>query len=109
MRFPIPQEYLYKSLAQGFMDKMAEAPDFYQHLRTIAVGAMTYSDRKIGAASFPSEDLRDFLRLRIYHVDYLNVYPAGLLTILSLVGKGTADLADGVCKETEIFDMYWLQ
>ena len=61
LEFPIPMEDMCKSLATMVMNEVAKSPGCTRRLRNIALGALTYSDLRIGAGFFPPGDLRDFL------------------------------------------------
>ena len=109
LQFPIPMETMCRSIVTTIMDEVAKSRYCTYLLKNIALGALTYSDLKIGAAMFPSGDLNDFLRLRFYRVDYQNLYPEGPKAILTSVGKGTTDTIVGDYEDESIFELYWLE
>ena len=104
----IPMQYLCKSFATLFMDELVRQPNYDGCLSIIALGAVTYSDLKIGGEVAHPEDFRDFLRLRIYKVDYQNFYPVGMSAVLTAIGKGTVSEAEGLCENPGILDIHWL-
>ena len=109
LKFPVPMEDMCKSMATMIMNEVAKYPDCTHRLRNIALGALTYSDLRIGAGFFPPGDLRDFLRLRFYRVDYQDIYPEGPISILTSVGKGTTDSIAGEYESLPLFQLYWLK
>ena len=109
-QFPTTVEYTIKGLADMVMDAIVKYPQCTRKLRTIALGALRYSDLYSKAPSCGGDlhDLRDLLQLRIYQIDYHEIYPVGLSAALTLVGKGTKDSVEGVCEPLDIFDVHWL-
>lgn len=85
------------------------SPGDQNRIKIIALGAPTYNDRKIGANHFPFNDERDFLRLRVYQVDYRpNCYGRGVSPILKMVSKGSPAHAYRTCSNIGILENYWL-
>ena len=78
-------------------------------LRTLALGAATYGNSRMGTHHFPDSDCADLLRLRIYNVDYANHHgiAPGDPTV-HLVAKGAPNDALGHSKHLDIFEPYWL-
>ena len=89
------------------MDALAEWSDCTRRLRTVALGALSYSDL-YSTSAFEPGDVQDYLRLRFYRVDYHDVYPVGPSAVLTLLGEGTKDSVEGICEPLDIFDIYWL-
>lgn len=101
------------ALAVMFMDIVTSDVDTTfsgrSRIRTIALGAPTYNDIRIGANYFPFDAERDFLRLRVYQVDYHpNDYGYGVCPILKMVAKGSPAHAYRTCANIEILETYWL-
>ena len=78
-------------------------------LRTLALGATTYGNTRIGTNHFTGNNLADYVRLRVYNVDYIYHHRTGKRTSsVDLVAKGFADDALGFCKHMDLLDVYWL-
>ena len=107
LQFPATIEYTCKGFANLVIDALVSDGQCSRRLKTLALGALTYSDL-YSTAPLSAGDLRDFLQLRFYRVDYHDVYPVGLSAALTLVGKGTKDSVEGVCEPLDIFDIHWL-
>ena len=81
-RLAIPHmDYFVKSLAAMFVE-------------TVALGAPLYKDVNIGTHHVAHTPVSDFLRFRVYNVDYNYPSPSGLSTVLSELAKGAAVSAD---------------
>ena len=100
-------DYFVKSLAAMFVDIVNK--DWKSALlKTIAIGAPLYKDVKIGIHHLTHTPVSDFLRFRVYSVDYKYPSPSGLSTVLSEVAKGAAVTAEEAFKHEMLLNNYWL-
>lgn len=76
-------------------------------LTTIALGAPVCGDIHIGSNHFPRDSVRDFLQLRVYHVDYRYPSALGPMYVVTQVAKGTAFDATA-CIDEDVLHQYWL-
>lgn len=107
-RLPMPHmDYFVKSLATMFVDTVNKDRES-TFIKTIALGAPLYRDLLIGAHALPDTVLSDFLRFRVYSVDYRYPSPTGLSTVLSEVAKGAAVSADETFTHKKLQNDYWL-
>ena len=79
-----------------------------QGLKTLAIGASTYRDAKLGMSHYVPNCVSKFLQLRIYHVSYDCQYRNSLSPKLHLIAKGTPADAWGDADNLDIFRLYWL-
>lgn len=103
----MPMEYFVKGLAAMFLDvvnKKTKSASF----KTIALGAPLYRDVNIGTHHVVHTPISDFLRFRVYNIDYEYPSPSGLSTVLSQVVTGAALSADDALMQKDILDDYWL-
>lgn len=102
-------DHLVKGIASTILDAYArgKVSNRPKSLTTIALGAPLYRDIHIGSNHFPKDPTRDFLQLRVYHVDYKYQSAIGPLPIVTQVAKGTADAAT-TCLDKDILHEYWL-
>ena len=105
----LPTDYMVKSLASALLDSYARTKpsSLPKPLTTIALGHPLYRDIHIGSNHFPSDPIRDFLQLRVYHVDYRYRSVLGPSPTVTQVAKGTADDAT-TCLDKDILHEYWL-
>ncbi len=105
----LPTDYLVKGIASAILDSYAHGKLSNRRgsLATIALGAPLYRDIHIGSNHFPNDLSRDFLQLRVYHVDYKYQSAIGPLPIVTQVAKGTADAAT-TWLDKDILHEYWL-
>lgn len=105
----IPNDYMLKSFVSAFLglDAGGKRSKRQKLLTTIAIGAPVYRDIHIGSNHFPSDPARDFLQLRVYHVDYKYQSVIGTSPTITLVARGTADDAT-TCLDKEALHEYWL-
>ncbi|KAL9633604.1 MAG: hypothetical protein Q9164_004607, partial [Protoblastenia rupestris] len=80
----LPNTMMFQCLASKFT-KIAE---FKKPFRTLAFGALTYADAKIGAR-LKKPELHDFLQLRVYHVGYSRSAIGSLIVEVKEVATGT--------------------
>ena len=77
-------------------------------LRTIAIGASTYGNVRMGMNHYTPNSASTFLQLRIYHVNYDCRYRNALSPKLHLIARGTPADAWGNAEHLDIFTPYWL-
>lgn len=77
-------------------------------LKTLAIGASTYGNVRMGASHYAPNNVSNFLQLRIYHVNYDCRYQNSLSPKLHLIARGTAADAWGNAENLDIFTLYWL-
>ena len=95
-------------LYQAFANNFARIACFQKPLRTFALGALIYEDAKLGRSYLDPEKGRDFLKLRIYYVGY-NVSTLGRSMVeCTQVASHTAEEAEGICPNLDIFKVYWM-
>ena len=105
----LPTDYLVRGIASAILDAYARGKlsNRRKSLTTIALGAPLYRDIHIGSNHFPKDPTRDFLQLRVYHVDYEYQSAIGPLPTVTQVAQGTADDAT-TCLDKDILHEYWL-
>ena len=105
----LPTEYMVKGLASALLDVyVGDSPSNGQKsLTTVAFGAPVSRDIHIGSNHFPSDPVRDFLQLRVYHVDYKYQSVLGPSPTVTQVAKGIANGAT-TCLDKEVLHAYWL-
>lgn len=77
-------------------------------LKTLAVGASTFGNVRMGMSHYTPNKVSTFLQLRIYHVNYDCRYQNSLSPKLHLIAKGTPADACGNADNLDIFTLYWL-
>ncbi len=77
-------------------------------LKTIAIGASTYGNFRVGMNHYSPNSDSTFLQLRIYHVNYDCQYQNSLSTKLHPIARGTLADARGNAEHLDIFTPYWL-
>jgi len=103
---------MYEALATKFAKTITKNVQTRRRLsiKTIGLGALTYADVKMGLNHLPSDPMRDYLRLRVYHIDARPnpQAPETLLPTLTQVVKGADnyDLDDRT--NMRVFERYWL-
>ena len=98
----LPNEVMFRCLANRF----AALAAFKKPLRTFALGAVTYNIM-VGSPHCGPMDY-DFLKLRVYHVEYSTSILGNASIDCREVATGTADGAEGVCPNIDILSHYWL-
>ena len=107
----LPNDFMYSALATSFLDKYTtERPTARStRLKTLALGATTYGNSCMGMYHFPDHDFADFLRLRIYNVEYMHHHTTDTWSPKPrLVAKGVPNDAIGYSKHLDLFEPYWL-
>ena len=79
-----------------------------QALKTLAIGASTYGNTKLGTSHYVPNSVSTFLQLRIYHVNYDCQYRNFRSPKLHLIARGTPADAWGDAENLDIFRLYWL-
>ena len=105
----LPTDYMIKGLAYAVLDAFTcgNSSTRQKSITTIAVGAPVYRDIHIGSSCLPSNLVRGFLQLRVYHVDHEYQSILGPSPVVTQVAKGTADDAT-TCVDKDILHKYWL-
>lgn len=105
----LPTDYMVKSLATMVADILAKGirSNHPPLLNTIAIGTPVYRDIYIGSNHFPHDPARDYMQLRVYHVDYKCQSILGTSPMVTQVAKGTADDA-ATCLDKDLLHDYWL-
>ncbi len=105
----LPMDYMVKSLASVILESHARGKSSSRQnpLTTIAFGAPVYSDIHIGSNHFFRNPVRDYLQLRVYHVDYKYQSVLGPSPTVTQVAKGIADDA-AICHDKDLLNEYWL-
>lgn len=108
-RLPMPHmDYFVKSLATMFVDTVNKERESTLLLKTVAVGAPLYRDLLIGTHALPDTVLSDYVRFRVYSVDYRYPSPTSFSNVLSEVAKGAAVSADEAFTHKKLLNDYWL-
>lgn len=77
-------------------------------LKTLAIGASTYGNVRMGMNHYTPTTVSTFLQLRIYHVNYDCRYRNSVSPKLHLIARGTPADARGDADNLDIFTLYWL-
>ena len=101
-------------LSEGFVTKLARALVYGRleqppTLETIALGVTRYKDICSGrASSYENEREDEFLKLRVYHVDYRRNFQGDCVPVVTLIAKGTTDALKGIRFHIDILDSSWM-
>ena len=106
----LPNDYLVEIAGTMLLDIITQdtKPEQAIPLKTLAIGAATYGNARIGGGYYTGNRVSDYLQLRIYHVNYDCRYRNPLSTSLQLIAKGTPADALGRAEYLDIFKLYWL-
>ena len=111
----LPEEYKLEALGTmllNIMTKKMTRIDGAPVLKTLALGASTFGNVRMGVSHFTPNSVSTFLQLRIYHVNYdCNYdcrYQNSLSPKLHLIARGTPADAYGNADNLDIFSLYWL-
>ena len=77
-------------------------------LKTLAIGASTYGNVRMGMNHYDPTTVSTFLQLLIYDVNYDCRYRNSVSPKLHLIARGTSADARGDAENLDIFDLYWL-
>lgn len=99
-------DYFVKSLVAMFVDIMNKDRESTL-LQTVAIGAPLYKDIHIGTHHLTHTAISDFVRFRVYSIDYKYPSPIGRSTVLIEVVDGAAIIAEDF-RHTKLLDYYWL-
>lgn len=100
--------------SEGFVLRLLRAmmrycPELPPNLETIALGILRYKDVCAGkAARHDNERLDEFLKLRVYHVEYQRNFQGDCIPIVTFIAKGTADAIQNTCHKIKILQSYWM-
>ncbi|KAL9075648.1 MAG: hypothetical protein Q9161_001399 [Pseudevernia consocians] len=106
----LPNDYMMEGLATMLLNIVTQKARIEQipALKTLAIGASTYSNIREGTSHYTPNDASTFLQLRIYHVNYDCRYRNSLSPKLHLIARGTPADAWGNAENLDIFTLYWL-
>ncbi len=112
---------LHKSWAGSFIENMMKGGHKVQSppaLKTIALGAVTWSDVWLGSnyhcsnysrsKSHKLESVREFLQLRVYKIHYQHDSQGGCSPTLTLIAKGSPRDIQRESSSLSILEPYWL-
>lgn len=102
---------MYQSLATKFMDSMIERPntDHLIQIKTIGLGSLKYADVHVGMShESPHNEIREFLRLRVYEIDYHRSRQGVWSPVLRQIAKGKPDDELSLTHNMDVFKHYWL-
>ena len=106
----VDQRGFLEALATRFMNKLLSNLE-RSSLDVLALGLLTYGELRSGSYYHKQASTADYLRLRIYKVQYLKPEPrfGGRQTAkMHLISEGTADDAEAYIEDMSIFRPYWL-
>ncbi|CAD6593210.1 MAG: hypothetical protein ASARMPREDX12_006936 [Alectoria sarmentosa] len=106
----LPEEYMLEGLGTMLLNIITKKTriDRVPVLKTLALGASTYSNVRMGVSHYPPSKASTFLPLRIYHVNYDCRYQNSLSPKLHLIARGTPADAWGNAENLDIFRLCWL-
>ena len=103
----MPMDYFVKGLAVMFVD-VANKGRILCPIGTIALGAPFYRDIDIGTHHVVHTDLSDYLRFRVYGVEYNYPSRMGRSPILREIVKGAANTSEEQFSHENLLYSYWL-
>lgn len=106
-KIAMPMDYFVKGLAAMFVD-VANKSRRLCPLATIALGAPLYRDIDIGTHHVVHTDLSDYLRFRVYDVDYNYPSRMGMSPVLCEIVKGAASTSEEQFRHEILLYSYWL-
>lgn len=78
-------------------------------LETIALGILRTQDVCGGKSSLHADErLDEFLKLRVYHVEYRRNFQGDRIPVVTLVAKGTTDSIQDICHNITILQSNWM-
>ena len=106
----LPNEYMMEGLATILLNIVTKNARNAQALalKTIAIGAPTYGNVRVGMNHYTPSSASEFFQLRIYHVNYGCHYRDSMSPKLHLIARGTPADAWGNAENLNIFTLYWL-
>ena len=106
----LPNDYMMEGLAAIFLNVVTKNARNAQAmaLKTVAIGALTYGNVRVGMNHYTPSSTSEFFQLRIYHVSYGCHYRDSLSPKLHLIARGTPADASGNAENLNIFTLYWL-
>lgn len=88
---------------------VAYCPEQPPILDTVALGLLRYRDICAGKASRHGNDrINEFLKLRVYHVEYQRNFQGDCIPVIALIAKGTTDAIQDICDNIKILQSGWL-
>ena len=100
----MPMDDFVKGLAAMFID-VTDKEKRLCPVGTIALGAPFYRDIDIGTSHVEDTELSDYLRFRVYDVDYN--HPSGGPPILCEIVKGAAETSEEQFPYDDLLYSYW--
>ena len=100
--------------SEAFVTRLGQAlvrldPQQPPNIETIALGVVRHydicGDRP---AQRDNERMDDFLKLRVYHIEYRHNFQGDCIPIVTLIAKGTTDAIQGIYPNIEILQSDWL-
>lgn len=104
----LPAEQMHQGLATIFLEFALSIISYTTRLKTFAIGAQNFEDHTLGVNSFPFDDFRDFLKVRIHTLKISRSKEDEQAVGLTLVAKGTLSDAVFECPGFSIFRLSWL-
>ena len=99
-------EVLITRLVRELLKRRPEQPPI---LELIALGLLMYKDVCAGKAfPYENERLDEFLKLRVYHVQYQRGFLGEFVPSITLIAKGTADDIQGIFHNIHIIQSDWM-
>lgn len=78
-------------------------------LETVALGIIRYRDLCAGKGSREdSERMAEFLKLRVYRVEYQRNFQGDCIPMVTLIAKGTTDAIQDSCHNINILQADWI-
>ena len=78
-------------------------------LETVAFGILRYREICGGQASRHENDrILEFLKLRVYHIEYQRNFQGDCIPVITLIAKGTTDAIEEMCDKIKILQSAWL-
>ena len=107
--FPI--DPMLHGLAHMFVRDLVEAMGSNElpQLKVIGLGALAYRDVWDGRVVEGSNDVDDFLRLRVYEIEYMKNKRGEQVPMLTMVANGyPGNVGPDISENMSIFEPYWL-
>lgn len=90
----------------SFLETFSKCP--LSKLKILALGARSFEDVKVGPYRLQFDKDRDFLRLRLYALDYVQRLYGGASVCLTQLSKGVVPDECFEYGDLTVFKMYWL-
>lgn len=102
-----PFEQMQKNFAMSFMEIISATNDLPK-LKMFALRARTFEDVRMGPYRLPFTENRDFLRMRLYAVDYIQRVYGDASVCLTQVAKGIVLDRCWEYGDLTVLKMHWL-